>query len=142
MPSDATEQRWTMRETPDAKRTDSPTNASEIHEGQDVTVDVEPTKKLRLTLTVLSTFKIVHLFNIMKIPWRKMSMAELMRSMTILPEASLAMNCMLSPLRCNSHFLEFLHLFRIRCFCTRYTSETCLSCSSHIGSSAGLNFPK
>ena len=47
-----------MRETPDAKRTDSPTNASEIQEGQDVTDDDLLTKKLRLTLTI-STFKIV-----------------------------------------------------------------------------------
>ena len=53
------EQMWTLRETPDAKRTDPPTTASEIHDDQDVTVDDEPTKKLRLTLTILSTFKIV-----------------------------------------------------------------------------------
>ena len=123
-----TEQMWTMRETPDAKRSGSPTTASEIHEGQDVTVDDERTKKFRLTLTILSTFKIVLVFlsNIMTNSVERMSLAELMKSMIIFPEASLTMNCMFSPPRCNSRFRNVLHLFKIRCFCTRYTSVPCL----------------
>ena len=101
-----------MREILDAKRTDEPTTASEIHEGQDVTVDDEPTKKLRLTLTI-STLKIVlvYLSNIMTNSEAR-DVVGGTDDIIILSEASLAMTCMSSPLRCNFVFLKFLHLFR------------------------------
>ena len=118
------EQMWTMRETPDAKRTDSPTNASEIHEGQDVTVDDEPTKKLRLTLTMLSTFKILHVYlSNMMTNSVKRDVVGGTDDIIILSEASLAMTCMSSTPRCNSSS-GISASVQDRCFCARYASVT------------------
>ena len=46
-------------------------------------------------------------------------------------DESSALKCMFAPHFFNPPFWKFLHLSRIGCFCTRYTSVTCFACSSH-----------
>ena len=55
------------------------------------------------------------------------SLAELMRSIIIFINVSLASKCMFSQSFFNTPFRKLIHPFRIGCFCTLYTFATCLA---------------